>query len=271
MVKDFFREIVKSKNRFLSILVIVALGVAFFSGIRAASPDMKLSADTYYDETSLMDIQVISSLGLTDEDVEALEQVEGVRTVNPAYSADVLCSLSDSQPVLTLMSLTEDVNKLTVSEGRLPQKDDEIFLDEEFLKSEGFQVGESIMLEAGEGDLSDHPVDGFGKRRGLSFFLLIHAGYQQFHGGGRDGLNLLSHGTGGDNGLPGDGRVVKTYDAVIRGKGAVFANQHVEQYVGMGVIGHENPFLSDRILLIEVVHNLQEYFGCFIIIDAEIL
>ena len=64
MVKDFFREIVKSKNRFLSILVIVALGVAFFSGIRAASPDMKLSADTYYDETSLMDIQVISSLGL---------------------------------------------------------------------------------------------------------------------------------------------------------------------------------------------------------------
>lgn len=155
MVKDFFREIVKSKNRFLSILVIVALGVAFFSGIRAASPDMKLSADTYYDETSLMDIQVISSLGLTDEDVEALGQVEGVRTVNPAYSADVLCSLSDSQPVLTLMSLTEDVNKLTVSEGRLPQKDDEIFLDEEFLKSEGFQVGESITLEAGEGDLSD--------------------------------------------------------------------------------------------------------------------
>ena len=76
MVKDFFREIVKSKNRFLSILVIVALGVAFFSGIRAASPDMKLSADTYYDETSLMDIQVISSLGLTDEDVEALGQVE---------------------------------------------------------------------------------------------------------------------------------------------------------------------------------------------------
>lgn len=155
MLKDFFREIVKSKNRFLSILVIVALGVAFLSGIRAASPDMKLSADVYYDESALMDIQVISTLGLTDADVEALEQIDGVQKVNPAYSADVLCSLPDSQPVVTLMSLTEDMNLLTVEEGRLPQQDDEIFLDEEFLKEAGFQVGDSITLQAGEGDLED--------------------------------------------------------------------------------------------------------------------
>ena len=155
MVKDFFREIIRSKNRFLSILVIVALGVAFFSGIRAASPDMKLSADTYYDEASLMDIQAISTLGLTDGDVEALRQIRGVKAVNPAYSADVLCSLPDAQPVVTLMSVTEDMNLLTVEEGRLPQKDDEIFLDEEFLKNENFQVGDSITLLAGEGDLAD--------------------------------------------------------------------------------------------------------------------
>lgn len=156
MVKDFFREIIKSKNRFLSILIIVALGVAFFSGIRAASPDMKLSADTYYDQSSLMDIRVMSTLGLTEDDADALKQVEGVEKVNVSYSADVLCSLEDSQPVLTLMSLTEDMNQVTVQEGRLPQEDDELFLDVEFLREHGFEIGDTITLAAGDGeDLED--------------------------------------------------------------------------------------------------------------------
>lgn len=152
MVKDFFREIIKSKNRFLSILIIVALGVAFFSGIRAASPDMKLSADTYYDKSRLMDIQVMSTLGLTEEDADALAQVDGVEKVNASYSADVLCSLEDSQPVLTLMSLTEDMNLPTVQEGRLPQEEDEIFLDVEFLREHGFEIGDEITLAAGDGE-----------------------------------------------------------------------------------------------------------------------
>ena len=70
--KDFFMEIKKSFHRYASILLIVALGVAFFSGVRASKPDMVLSADIFYDESNLMDIRVISTLGLTDEDVEAI-------------------------------------------------------------------------------------------------------------------------------------------------------------------------------------------------------
>ena len=77
--KDFFMEIKKRFHRYASILLIVALGVAFFSGGRASKPDMVLSADIFYDESNLMDIRVISTLGLTDEDVEAIRQVEGRR------------------------------------------------------------------------------------------------------------------------------------------------------------------------------------------------
>ena len=76
--KDFFVEIKKSLNRYLSILFIVALGVAFFSGIRAAEPDMRLSVDALADEADFMDIRVISTMGLTDADLDGIREIEGI-------------------------------------------------------------------------------------------------------------------------------------------------------------------------------------------------
>ena len=76
--KDFWVEIRKTKARFISIFCIVALGVAFFSGIQASSPDMRLSGDAYYTESKMMDLKVMGTLGLTEEDVEAVRKVEGV-------------------------------------------------------------------------------------------------------------------------------------------------------------------------------------------------
>ena len=72
--KEFYMEIRRSLGRFLSIFFIVAIGVAFFSGIRASEPDMRLSGDKYFDEKNLMDIQVISTLGLSERDVKALDR-----------------------------------------------------------------------------------------------------------------------------------------------------------------------------------------------------
>ncbi|MFT3985753.1 MAG: ABC transporter permease, partial [Lachnospiraceae bacterium] len=86
--KEFYMEIKKSFNRFISIFLIVALGVAFFSGIRATSPDMRMSADSFYKKSRLMDIRVLSTLGLTEEDVEEIRKIDGIQTVMPAYSAD---------------------------------------------------------------------------------------------------------------------------------------------------------------------------------------
>ena len=84
--KDFFREIRRNSGRFISILFIVLLGAAFYAGIRSANYDMKYSADHYYDQTRLMDIRVVSTLGLTEADLEDMRQVEGVESVVGGYT-----------------------------------------------------------------------------------------------------------------------------------------------------------------------------------------
>ena len=88
--KDFFREIKKSLNRYLSILFIVALGVAFYAGIRSSEPDMQLSADAYFDQTRLMDIRVLGTLGLSEENVAAIEAIDGIAKAEGGYSMDFL-------------------------------------------------------------------------------------------------------------------------------------------------------------------------------------
>ena len=103
--KEFWMEIRKSKSRFISILLIVALGVAFFSGIQASSPDMRYSGDAYYDESSLMDIKVVGTMGLTAEDVSSIESIDGIESAEGAWSTDVMCGEGQKQKVLHIESL----------------------------------------------------------------------------------------------------------------------------------------------------------------------
>ena len=87
--KDFYMEIRKSMGRFLSIFFIVAIGCAFFAGIRSSEPDMRYSGDAYFDRKNLMDLQVISTMGLTDEDVEAIEKLDGIEKAEAGYSVNL--------------------------------------------------------------------------------------------------------------------------------------------------------------------------------------
>lgn len=156
--KEFYMEIRRSLGRFLSIFFIVAIGVAFFSGIRASEPDMRYSGDAYFDEKNLMDIQVMSTLGLTEDDRKALEQVDGIQKVEAGYSTDVLCTGTDSQAVLHMMSILPTMNTLTLEEGRLPQRADECVVDADLLAKDGFlthngyQIGDKIKLTSGTDD-----------------------------------------------------------------------------------------------------------------------
>ncbi len=149
--KDFYMEIKKTYNRFLSIFLIVALGVAFFSGIRASEPDMELSADKFYDENNYMDIHVLSTLGLTDEDVEALSKVAGVKDIVPSYTMDVLSYRDEGMYTLKVFSLSEVLNEITPIEGRLPEKTGECILDSS-LKEFGYQVGDVVTIQSGTDD-----------------------------------------------------------------------------------------------------------------------
>lgn len=148
--KDFFREIKKSSGRFFSILFIVALGVAFFSGIRASEPDMRITGDSYFDGSNLMDVKAISTLGITKDDVKAFEELELIQKAEGAYSADFLTETEDEQLALHVISLSEGMNDVTVTEGRLPEKTGECLADNET----GYRVGDKILLKSGK----DTPV-----------------------------------------------------------------------------------------------------------------
>ena len=142
----------KSPGRFLSIFLIVALGVSFFSGIRASEPDMRVSGDRYYDETNLMDLKVQGSLGLTDDDVKALSEVEGIRSEEGGYSVDAFCKVDENEKVLHIASSYETVNQTTLSEGRMPEGDSECVLDEDFMEANGYEIGDTLELSSGTED-----------------------------------------------------------------------------------------------------------------------
>ena len=150
--KDFRMEVKKSMNRFVSILFIVAMGVAMFSGIQASAPDMRYTGDTLFDETNLMDVRVIGTLGLTWGDIEALSQLEGVHTVEAGYMTDVLCGTGERQTVLHIESLLETLNQVTVREGRVPQSSGECFLDYDYMQKWGYQLGDEIEVILPEED-----------------------------------------------------------------------------------------------------------------------
>ena len=148
--KEFWMEIRRSKSRFISILLIVALGVAFFSGIQASSPDMRYSGDAYYDESCLMDIKVVGTMGLTEDDVETLKNIDGIEAAEGAWSTDVMCGEGQTQKVLHIESVNETVNRLDVQEGRLPEKEGELFLDGTFASANGYQIGDKMTLREGK-------------------------------------------------------------------------------------------------------------------------
>ncbi|SEK46007.1 putative ABC transport system permease protein [Carnobacterium iners] len=156
--KDIFKEIWKSKGRFLSIFAIITLGVAFFAGIKATGPNMIDTADHYYREKNLMDLKVVSTYGLEEYDIKQLQSVENV-IVRGAYSQDVI--LEDSALVTKVFSYpknaTEKSNQYAIISGRLPGKSGEIALDATEVYTSEYSLGDQIDLTTDdeENPLSD--------------------------------------------------------------------------------------------------------------------
>ena len=159
--KDVWIEIRHSLGRFLSILCIVALGVAFFAGIKASAPDMKHSADLYFDSYNTQDIQVFSTLGLTKDDVEEIRKIKGVADVQPLFTIDTLTRLGSSELVYQIFSLPKhaDVNQIRLVEGRMPKKENECLIEAPSATNElfgSYEIGDTISLYSGtDEDLSE--------------------------------------------------------------------------------------------------------------------
>lgn len=161
--KDFIREIKGSLGRFFAIMAIVAIGVAFFAGITASSKDMKHSSDSYYDEYNMNDIRILSSIGLTADDMDEISKVDGVKAVYGANTQDVLVNYDGKENVAHVSSIpvgksSDDdsyINQLRIKDGRLPENDKECVVKYEDTRK-SMQVGDVITFKSGtEDDISD--------------------------------------------------------------------------------------------------------------------
>ncbi len=159
LLKSSIREIKQSPARFLSILGIIFLGVAFFVGIGATGPDMIKSADHYYGKTKLADMSIYSSLGFSAEDKAVLLEEENIQTVNLQYLLDL--PLSQKNTVFRFLSLTgkDKLNQLHVVEGQLPKATNEILLDSNLSDAKDYQIGDTFEILAKddpENQLKEH-------------------------------------------------------------------------------------------------------------------
>lgn len=159
--KNILQEIRHSFGRFFSILCIVMIGVAFFAGVKASAPDMKYSADQYFDKYNVQDIQVYSTLGLTQDDLKEIKKIDGVEDAEAVFSIDTLTQKDSTQLVMKVISLADDqsINKVRLVNGRMPEKENECIIEAGSVSNQlfgNFEIGDTITLTSGtEDNLSD--------------------------------------------------------------------------------------------------------------------
>lgn len=145
MKRNTFREIKKSFGRYFAILAIIALGVALFSGLKITQSVMVHSADVYLKDLQFYDYRLVSTLGFTEENVEALAEKEDVRAAEGAISAEVLYKdAGENERVIKMHSITEKVNKLKLVAGEMPQSADECVVDSALFSEDA--IGSKLVL-----------------------------------------------------------------------------------------------------------------------------
>lgn len=202
--KDILRDILKSKGRYFSIMLIVALGVAFFSGIKVSPKVMRNTVDNYYDDYNFMDVEVISTLGLTDDDVDAIKKLDTVEGVFPTYSMDVITNVKDQDRVLKVHALPTDdlsndnkdyINRVKLIKGRLPKNSGECVVLKPKYDHLNLKIGKTLKIKSGTEDkLSDDLKKDSYKIVGLvetPYYLSYEFGNSSIGSGSVDGIMLV--------------------------------------------------------------------------------
>ena len=163
--KEIWRSITHSASRFWAIFAIVALGAGFFAGLRATAPDMRATGDAYFDDSNMMDIHLISTMGFTEEDVQAIQETEGVQSVMASYTTDVLAKIDDNEQSFRIHALpsggpdeTDDsyMNRPVLTEGRWPENPGECVVDAGKMTVNQIPLGSTIKIEDKDGTLADN-------------------------------------------------------------------------------------------------------------------
>ena len=154
LLKDSLKQIVKTHRRFISILLMAFLGVGFFAGVRATAPDMRNTIDNYYDEKNVYDIRLISTLGLTQDDVDAISKLESTESVEGLFIEDTYVRVGDEDVVVRIYPYSSNMNDVELKEGKLPENIDECVV-ENSMKSDGIGIGDTITIEEDLGEDED--------------------------------------------------------------------------------------------------------------------
>ena len=143
-------------SRFLSLFLLSALAVAFLAGLRTTAPDMERTADLYFDNQSLMDLRILSTLGLTDEDIDILASQPGIQAAEGAYTVDALIHMEQNDLIIKILSISPTgINAPELVEGRLPENDRECVVEQKVLTSSGLAIGDTISFDTGEDTFED--------------------------------------------------------------------------------------------------------------------
>lgn len=144
LLKETIVCMVKTSKRFISILVIVLLGVGFFAGIRAVAPDMKNTLDEYYKDTNMYDIYITSNYGVSDAVIEKLEENYNIEA---GYNFDAITTKEEDYATKIISYETDDkINTPKLIKGRMPEKNDEVVVDNDF--REEIKIGDKITLDS---------------------------------------------------------------------------------------------------------------------------
>lgn len=146
LLKDSVKEIKNTYKRFISILLMAFLGVGFFAGLRATSPDMLRTIDNYYKEQNVYDIQIVSTLGLTSKDIEEISKIENVDKVSKSYEIDGKIDIENKE-IITKFITIEDLNKPVLLNGKMPQSQDECLVEESFLTANNKKIGDILEVD----------------------------------------------------------------------------------------------------------------------------
>jgi len=222
---DLLREMKKSFNRYISILSIIMLGVAFYAGVRSAEPDMQLSTKKYLDETNYMDIRVLGTLGVTEDDMTEISKIDGIAQVEGGYQTEMFLEAGQRDYQMSVFSLGDKINKVYLTDGRLPETATECFADRDFLTAYGYEIGDVITLRTDEDtELSDILAE--------DTFTIVGAGvYPDYLSWQRGAVSI---GTGVEDGflfLPKDAFSLEVYTVIYAtAEGAKDYNPFTEEY-----------------------------------------
>lgn len=161
LFKNNLKSIYKTRRRFISILVMAFLGVGFFAGLVATSPDMLDSLDKYADSSNLYDINIISTLGLTDDDITALQALDGVENAYGIQTKDSISKIDDKESICKVIEYNENVNTPVIVAGRNIENENECLIDPAIVRTgEGSEryIGKKIVLENNDLDSDDKPI-----------------------------------------------------------------------------------------------------------------